>query len=193
MAEPVQPWDPARCLQIQDIALWESTLKRFVDYQPAQHQGRIKVLTRHGARAELLDAEDAEGGHSTLLRAIISLGMRGVVAQEEGGATQLATDEESVVFQVEADFAVTYEVLQAPSDEELAEFVRFNCTHNVWPFWRQHVYDTLKRASLPLVAVPLFQGRGKATARAKAARLGQPAPDTPSGHRAARARRRPQA
>ena len=170
MAEPVLPWDPARCLQIQDIALWESTLKRFLDYQPAQHQGRINVLTRHGARAELLDAEDAEGGHSTLLRAIISLGMRGVVAQDDGPAAETAPGDESVVFQIEADFAVTYEVLQAPSDETLAEFVRFNCTHNVWPFWRQHVYDTLKKASLPLVAVPLFQGRTNSSAAPKGRR-----------------------
>lgn len=167
MAESALPWDPARCLQIQDIALWESTLKRFLDYQPAQHQGRLTVLTRHGARAELLDAEDAEGGHSTLLRAIISLGMRGVALPEEGHAAGDATDEESVVFQIEADFAVTYEVLEAPGDEALAEFVRFNCTHNVWPFWRQHVYDTLKKASLPLVAVPLFQGRATPTVGTK--------------------------
>lgn len=43
MAEFVQPCDRARCLQIQDIALWESTLKRILDYEPARHQGRISV------------------------------------------------------------------------------------------------------------------------------------------------------
>lgn len=58
MAEFVQPCDRARCLQIQDIALWESTLKRILDYEPARHQGRISVLTPHGARAELHGAED---------------------------------------------------------------------------------------------------------------------------------------
>jgi hypothetical protein len=159
MAKADNTWDPTECLQIQDIALWETSLKRFLDYQPAQHQGRVVVLNRRGARAELLDAEDAEGQHSTVLRAIISLGMRGVVLPDDAAPDREYPDDETVVFQIEADFAVTYEVLKAPNDEQLADFVRFNCTHNVWPFWRQHVYDTLKKASLPLVAVPLFQGR----------------------------------
>ena len=158
MAKTPTKWNPADCLQLQDIALWESSFKREKEYQPGLHQGRLASHSRRAARAEILDVEDAQGAHHSVLRAIISLGMRGVLldSSAEPGASK---NEPEVLFQVEADFAVTYEILKTPTDDELHDFVLFNCTHNVWPFWRQHVFQTLKEASLPILPVPLFSGR----------------------------------
>lgn len=173
MANESAAWDPVASLKIQDIALWESSFKRYLEYQPGLHQGNITVLTRRDSRAELLEVEDVAGGKSDVLRALITLGTRGVVlppGYEPG--TELDEDE-SVLFEVEATFAVSYEVVVEPNEEQLSEFVRFNCAHNVWPFWRQHVYDTLKRASLPLVAVPFFPGKPQVASKPKKKRSGE--------------------
>jgi hypothetical protein len=37
-------------------------------------------------------------------------------------------------------------------------FAELNSVHNVWPFWRQHVFDIVSRARLPHLNVPLFSG-----------------------------------
>jgi hypothetical protein len=38
-------------------------------------------------------------------------------------------------------------------------FADLNSIHNVWPFWRQHVFDVVGRARLPHITVPLFSGK----------------------------------
>ncbi|WP_423906870.1 hypothetical protein [Candidatus Spongiihabitans sp.] len=59
---------------------------------------------------------------------------------------------------IEADFLVLYEVKSKLSVAELKAFSQFNATHNVWPFWRQHVVDIVQRANLPKINIPLFSG-----------------------------------
>lgn len=107
---------------------------------------RAQVLT-----AEFEDLDDAKD----MLRAFIKLGVRSVF--------QDGQKDEKVLFTLEATFSVDYFLIKRPTDEELEDFVKFNCVHNVWPFWRQHVYDTLKRASLPVPVIPFFSGRPDAT------------------------------
>jgi preprotein translocase subunit SecB len=43
-------------------------------------------------------------------------------------------------------------------EKALATFANLNGVHNVWPFWRQHVYDIVQRARLPQLDIPLFAG-----------------------------------
>jgi len=108
---------------------------------------------------------EAEGdGHETtdLLRVLVTLGIRVVFAEQERG-------EAAPLHTIEATFAVEYIVLKEFSEKQFKNFCDFNCVHNVWPFWRQHVYDTLKKASLPVVAVPFYPGKpsGRKKARKK--------------------------
>jgi hypothetical protein len=66
-----------------------------------------------------------------------------------------------VYFEIEADFLIEYDVRGEPSNEAIklfAEFADLNSVHNVWPFWRQHVFDIVSRARLPHLNVPLFSG-----------------------------------
>lgn len=148
-------WDATEHLELLDVYLWENSFKRFLDYQPGLHENHIVVLTRQGIKAEILEAESKQGQKSDCLRALISLGTRGVFAPDDSPRT----DEESVLFEIEATFAAIYIIVKQPADDDIQDFVKFNCVHNVWPFWRQHVFDTLKRASLPQIVVPLFRGR----------------------------------
>lgn len=86
-----------------------------------------------------------------MLRVYVDLGIRSVCRE---------ADVEEALYTLDAVFAVDYYVLATPTKEQFDAFVSFNSVHNVWQFWRQHVYDTLKRASLPVPAVPLFSGAG---------------------------------
>jgi preprotein translocase subunit SecB len=63
-----------------------------------------------------------------------------------------------VYVQIEADFMVTYRLQAEIEDPALSAFSNFNAVHNVWPFWRQHVFDIVQRGELPNIEVPLFAG-----------------------------------
>ncbi len=163
MASNGAAWNPKGYFQMEDIALWETSLKRYLEYQPGLHADHITVQSRRGVGAEFLEAEDQDGKEN-YLRALVTLAIRGVFTPPDSDTShQELDDDESVLFELEATFAVVYQMIKQPPEERLDQFVRFNCVHNAWPFWRQHVYDTLKRASLPVPNVPLFSGHGGQT------------------------------
>lgn len=151
-------WDPAEYLSLQDICLWEATLKRGVDeYQPAIHDGKMRIQRMRGLTADELEVVDGEGEGGRIIRVLVHLGARSLFAKDQGDAGD--SNEHEMLYEVVASFAVSYAVIKDPPEELMEDFYRFNCVHNVWPFWRQHVYDTLKRASLPLIEVPFFSGK----------------------------------
>lgn len=145
---------PQDYLQINDLYRWDSRLERSVEYQPEAHQGKTRIQARESVETELLDAETDAGKPLKVLRAKVNLGIR-VVYLEQVDAEPVA------LHAVEATFAVEYLMVREPSEEQLAGFCQWNCIHNVWPFWRQYVYDTLKSASLPVVSVPFFHHGGR--------------------------------
>lgn len=153
---------PEDYLQVNDIFLWSGALERVLEYQPTDHQGRTKIQSRQGVNVEMLDAVGDDGSPAKLLRALVTLGIRVVFAKTD-------ESEPEPLHTLEATFAVEYIVLHDMSKKQSQEFCDFNCIHNVWPFWRQHVYDTLKKASLPTIAVPFFPGKpsGRKKARKK--------------------------
>lgn len=151
MAESTFPQD---YLQINDIYLWSTSLERESEYHEVLHRGRTTIQSRQDVQVEMLEAEgEGEGDESTdLLRVLVTLGIRVVFAEQDGG-------EPAPLHTIEATFAVEYIVLKEFSEKQFKNFCDFNCVHNVWPFWRQHVYETLKKASLPVVAVPFYPGK----------------------------------
>lgn len=146
-----------------DVQLWETKLERGVEYVPVIHDGHIGIQTRMGVAPQRLEYVDPEGESHSALRAIVHLGLRGfsTLQDSEGGDSI----EERLLFELETSFAVVYSIQKEPDPQDLVLFVKCNCVHNAWPFWRQHVFDTLKRASLPLVPIPFFQiGRSEEVA-----------------------------
>lgn len=67
-------------------------------------------------------------------------------------------DEPNIYFGVEAEYMVIYELVADVSEEALHIFSNLNAVHNVWPFWRQHVFDLIGKARLPPLQIPLFSG-----------------------------------
>lgn len=150
---PKAAFDVTKYFALHDIVLWTTSLRRERDFQPELHQGKCATQSMRSVRPEfisaLLEGDDEE---RNMLRALVTLGVREVFRDEEA-------DEEIVLHSLEATFAVDYFLAEVlPSQKDFNGFVEFNCVHNVWPFWRQHVYDTFKRASLPVPIIPLFMG-----------------------------------
>ena len=158
-------FDPATALALKDIALWSTSLTRGdVEYTPGRHLQTGTWQMMRGVKPEMLSVEFNDGESANVLRAIVSMGVRFVEESQEAVADPDGNEPVGclVLFTLEASFAVQYECLDdqpSPTQEEFNDFVNFNCVHNAWPFWRQHVFDTLKRASLPVPEVPFFAGR----------------------------------
>lgn len=153
-------FQPTDYFVLQDICLWGTSLKRDSEYLPDVHDGKCAVQTMRSFDADQYKVSFENGEEGDLLRVLVTLGLRTVTKPED-------ETPETVLNSLEATFAVEYLVLKQPSEDELKEFVEFNCLHNAWPFWRQHVYDTLKRASLPVPLVPLFSGKPSAKSKRK--------------------------
>ena len=151
-------FEPSAYFRIQDICLWSDRFSRHVEYQPGLHEKAMIVQARRSKTVEVLEIKDAHDNSFEILRVLVHLGMRAVVGDPEGEDPG-EVPEDQILHEIEATFAVNYHIIAKPPAEFVEEFAAFNCVHNAWPFWRQHVFDVLKRASLPLVEVPFFSGR----------------------------------
>jgi hypothetical protein len=174
-------FDPTQFFALQDIALWTTSLSRDADYETAVHLGKCSVQTRHDVEPRLLNVVmEGEEDAKALLRVLVSFGIRAVHAAGAGdrdaedaqdNAEGAQERKEQVLYTLEACFAVDYEVLQAPEESDFFKFLERNCVHQAWPFWRAHVYDTLKRASLPVPVVPLMSGAHGGKKRKRVGRI----------------------
>lgn len=130
-------------LALQDISLVRAHFERPADVQ----KGTELIVQEKRAVNFIVDA-DQENGHK-LLRVRVDLGTRYV-----------AKADQSVIFSViEADYVVDYRITAELPEEAMKAFAEFNAVHNVWPFWRQHVFDIVDKARLPRIEIPFFAGR----------------------------------
>ncbi|MEA9657856.1 hypothetical protein [Xanthomonas campestris] len=145
--------DVTNFFAIQDIALWTSALTREGDYSPERHDGKCSIQTFKSLDPEMMkvSVDDDEEDHY-LLRVLVKFGIRSVYQQDE-------SSEIEVLYSVEATFGLEYFVIKPPTKDMFSQFVQYNCVHNAWPFWRQHVYETLRSASLPILPIPFFPGK----------------------------------
>lgn len=148
---------PQDFLKIQDIYLWDSKLERHLEYQPGVHGDKMHVQTRRAFKPELIDATAQDGQKAELFRVKVTLGIRAIYAGKD----------DDPLHSLEATFAVEYQILNTLPDDKMSEFIEFNSAHNVWPFWREHVFSTLRSASLPVLNVPFFPGEKKKVAKAR--------------------------
>jgi hypothetical protein len=150
--------DVTRFFFLNDISLWDCSLRREREYRWGEHTTEnCSTQTFRSVEPELLEVEvEGESDKKMMLRALVKLGVRMVPNEQEAEG-----DGPDPIFTLEATFCADYFILSQPPEDVFVKFIEFNCIHNVWPFWRQHVFDTLKRASLPVPSVPLYAGQSK--------------------------------
>lgn len=134
-------------LKLRDIWLLESRFAR----PNTPEMGKTDLFQQEKRGAYFQTGTTTEDERDILLLYIcVTLGIR-LIDQPEA-------DEPTVYFYIEADFMVEYELTGDVESEALKAFADLNAVHNVWPFWRQHVFDLVSRARLPKLDIPLFAG-----------------------------------
>jgi hypothetical protein len=142
-------------LDLSDIVLHECSLRQqdslggisVVQPFPNFHQ-QNKVSCRADEITIELDGED----DLQMLRVFVELGARAMGGSPEA---PIKDDQDSFLYGVEAVYRAEYLIKEPLTDEEVREFSEHNAVHNVWPFWRMHVFNALKLANLPILNVPL--------------------------------------
>jgi hypothetical protein len=135
-------------LRLRDIVLFESRLMR--ENSPPDVEA-LDALQQHKRGVKFAVGEPGGDQDATReLHVIVSLGERVV--------DNVAAEDPKIYFAIEADYLVIYDMVGNVSEEALKAFSELNSVHNVWPFWRQHVFDLVAQARLPALQVPLFSG-----------------------------------
>lgn len=140
-------------LRLQDILLHQSSLARPSPF-PDQSEASAEQQSRVSVRLERLDPDSAGSEAPSLMQCSVHLGTRLVATDDE------KTEVDAPVYvEIQAEYRLTYEItVEDLGEEAMTAFAEFNIIHNVWPFWRQHVFDLVQRGGLPKLEVPLFAG-----------------------------------
>lgn len=137
-------------LELRDIVLHASSLEKNDDIEPLLYPTRIRQESEIKVSVDKVSFVDTEDNTIPILRANVQLVVRGFDKDENEDGTP-------VLFTIRGTYRVDYQEAKELTAQELDAFTKFNSVHNVWPFWRQHVYETVSKASLPRITIPLFR------------------------------------
>ena len=137
-------------LELRDIVLHTSSLERMGETDPLLYPTRIRRESEVKISVDKVSFVDDEDGTIRILRAYVQLVVLGFDEDEKNA-------EAHPLFAIRGEYRVDYLEAKELTDNELDAFTEFNSVHNVWPFWRQHVHETISRASLPRITIPLFR------------------------------------
>lgn len=135
-------------LKILDVVLFECKFER-----PERDPAKLVVEAIQQQKREVqffLPSDEVVEGEDRFLQVLVSLGVRSIASNADENCAPM--------FVIEADFVVNYRVLGNVDAVCIEAFANHNSVHNVWPFWRQHVFDTIARSRLPHVEIPLYAG-----------------------------------
>jgi preprotein translocase subunit SecB len=145
-------------LRIRDVMLNRCSFSRPSPPPSSGDSIQTELLTKQTVQYVLGEASDSGGQNIKLLQVVVELGIR-IAGMETEGAP--------VYFEIEADFLVEYERVAELNDAAIKIFADYNSVHNVWPFWRQHVFDVVSRGRLPHLNIPLYSISGSSAESAR--------------------------
>ena len=137
-------------LELRDISLHTSSLERDDGIDPLLYPTGVRQESEVKVSVDRVSFEDDEDGTIRILRAYVQLVVFGIDADEQ-------SEDKKALFAIRGKYRVDYLETKELTEVELDAFTQFNSVHNVWPFWRQHVYETISKAGLPRITVPFFR------------------------------------
>ena len=137
-------------LVLRDIALHTSSLERSLDVEPLLYPTRIRQKSEVKVSVDRVSFVDDGDDTVRILRAYVQFLVVALAKDDNGQKTQ-------ELFSIKGVYRVDYLEAKELTQRELNAFTQFNAVHNVWPFWRQHVYETVSKASLSRITIPFFK------------------------------------
>lgn len=149
--------EAAEALKLRDIFLFQCHMERPTPF-PEEPNAEVEQLGRRAVQMIRDDVESPDKSKPSLIQFYVLLGLR-LAAPGQDNEEDEAGAKSSIFLEIEAEYLVEYEVTNSEvSQDALKAFAEFNVVHNVWPFWRQHIFDLRQRGGLPKIEVPLFAG-----------------------------------
>lgn len=142
-------------IKLKNIVLNNSKLLRNDNIDPLMYPKKMQQQNMYSVYAEEITYE-SDDGSLDIFRVYVNFGARAVELNDDMDSE---IDDPKILYNIEASYRLDYELLQSLSKEEANEFSKFNSVHNAWPFWREHVYTTLRSADLPMLNIPLMKGK----------------------------------
>lgn len=137
-------------LELRDIALHTSSLERDDSIDPLLYPIDVRHKSEVKVSVDKVSFVDDEEGTIRILRAYVQLVVFGVYEDDR-------SEDEKALFTIRGEYRVDYLEVKELTEIELDAFTQFNSVHNVWPFWRQHIYETISKTSLPRITIPFFR------------------------------------
>jgi hypothetical protein len=131
-------------LKLKDIVLHEARFRRPSDME---QETPVQELVKRAVEFKRVPQTSQT---VECLRILVGLGIRYTAISDGSKAP--------IYLEIEADFVAQYEVTASITEDAIRAFAAFNAVHNVWPFWRQHVYDIVNRGRLRPIDIPLYSG-----------------------------------
>ena len=150
--------EATEALRLRDIFLWQCHMSRPRPF-PEDARESVEQMGRREVQLIRDEIPGTDGEALPIVQFYVGLGLRLVGPAGKEGEDDDA--EPPIFLEIEAQYLVEYHITNpAVSEEALIAFAQFNAVHNVWPFWRQHIFDLRQRGGLPRIEVPLFSGVG---------------------------------
>lgn len=139
-------------LCLVDIVLADARFERPM-LPPEDPEEELRQQYKRSVRYSIENGNEASDKERSV-NVTVALGIRLVCQSEKKEEPKT----ETVVILIEAEYLAIYKMTKDVTDKAIKVFARFNAVHNVWPFWRHHVFDICQRAKLPILNVPLMAG-----------------------------------
>jgi hypothetical protein len=134
-------------LQIKDIVLRGANFKQHHPL-PKKRGAEIEQQNREGWGLKVTKA-----GRAVWLQVYYRFGTRLAEIDNDGESDQ------KIYFALEAEFVAHFQINDPTLPKSAIQlFAAKNAKHNIWPFWRQHVFDVCQKARLTPPEIPLFPG-----------------------------------
>lgn len=147
-------FNPHAHFQVANIRLVGSTFETIAVVESEKIGENSIVQTRRWITPDIRAYQVGDLEQSALF-VTVHLGMRLLRVNADGDSTQEVADD--VIFRLEAAFRAEFKIINSSyAEADFQQFIDVNATHIVWPFWREHVFSTLRKACLPAVEVPLM-------------------------------------
>jgi hypothetical protein len=139
------------CFDLLDIHLYSSSIKRYQELDLGNIPENLAQQNKRSIEVQILEPDNFIQNSQKLLRVLISFGIRFVKPVSNSSNNDI-----NILAHIEAEFSAKYKILKEPKDDILRDFVKFNVTHNVWPFWREFAFRISETAHLPKPLIPLM-------------------------------------